>query len=168
MAWPPSHVNNEIWLSCSKKKSICLMNLCQEVSCWINFFSLYPLISYDVYAKVHGYSVSGFRARAHLYDASISTRNSLRKQPPRIGWIQTRLHKKKYVWTGATHKRKRRAQHKHKRKGSILFVSRQTNKYIQSDWGETLRLRTSLCLSHSCEGHCACAYAFCVVRVNQP
>ena len=54
------------------------------------------------YAKVHGYSVSGFRARAdvacaHLYDASISTRNSLRKQPPRIGWIQTRLHKKKYV-----------------------------------------------------------------------
>ena len=137
-------------------KSFCL-NLCQEVSCWINFFFCIPWFPM-AYAKVHGYSVSGFRARAdvacaHLYDASISTRNSLRKQPPRIGWIQTRLHKKKYVWTGATHKRKRRAQHKHKRKGSILFVSRQTNKYIQSDWGETLRLRTSLCLSHSCEGH---------------
>ena len=35
---------------------------------------------------------------------------------------------------------------------------------------ETLRLRISLCLclSHSCEHPCACAYAACVVRVNQP
>ena len=39
------------------------------------------------------------------------------------------------------------------------------NKCIQCDWGETLRLRMCLCLSHSCERHCACV---CVVRVNEP
>ena len=56
----------------------------------------------------------------------------------------------------------------------VLFVSRQTNKYIQFDWGDTLRLRMSLCLclSHgACErpGTNTCTYiSSWVVRVNQP
>ena len=64
-------------------------------------------------------------------------------------------------------------KHKHKRKEStFLLVDKQTNKCIQSNWGETLYLYMSLCLcfiSHSCE--CPCAYActyVCVIRVTQP
>ena len=75
-----------------------------------------------------------------------------------------------YVWARTIqaqdkHKHKHQYKHKHERKGSV-FVSGETNKCIQYNWGETLHLCMSLylCLSHSCER----PYDAYVVHVNQP